>query len=154
MLSALIAAKRPSVRQSFSLIWIDISNKRFRELSAVSFIVPLATAGSEHHAAPSRRRPTGQSLFSHCRFFWSGKSSVARAGLVAALRRDDISTSSRWPVAICRLAKSSTRIAFSSLGKIESRRIRITIGAPPSGPCTRVHLPSEALNFEKSHRGA
>jgi ABC-type dipeptide/oligopeptide/nickel transport system ATPase subunit len=27
----------------------------------------------------------------------SGKSSVARAGLVAAIRRDDISTSSRWP---------------------------------------------------------
>jgi WD40 repeat protein len=32
----------------------------------------------------------------------SGKSSVARAGLVAAIRRDDILTSSGWPVAICR----------------------------------------------------
>jgi ABC-type dipeptide/oligopeptide/nickel transport system ATPase component len=32
----------------------------------------------------------------------SGKSSVARAGLVAAIRRDGIPTSSRWPIAICR----------------------------------------------------
>jgi hypothetical protein len=32
----------------------------------------------------------------------SGKSSVARAGLVAALKRDAIPNSARWPVAICR----------------------------------------------------
>jgi WD40 repeat protein len=32
----------------------------------------------------------------------SGKSSVARAGLVAAIKRDDIPASSRWPVAISR----------------------------------------------------
>jgi tetratricopeptide (TPR) repeat protein len=32
----------------------------------------------------------------------SGKSSVARAGLVAALKRDGIAGSSGWPVAICR----------------------------------------------------
>jgi ABC-type thiamine transport system ATPase subunit len=32
----------------------------------------------------------------------SGKSSVARAGLVAALKRDAIPGSARWPVAICR----------------------------------------------------
>jgi WD40 repeat protein len=32
----------------------------------------------------------------------SGKSSVARAGLIAALKRDAIPGSSRWPVAICR----------------------------------------------------
>jgi len=32
----------------------------------------------------------------------SGKSSVARAGLVAALKHDEIPGSTRWPVAICR----------------------------------------------------
>jgi hypothetical protein len=32
----------------------------------------------------------------------SGKSSVARAGLVAALKRDAIPGSDRWPIAICR----------------------------------------------------
>jgi hypothetical protein len=32
----------------------------------------------------------------------SGKSSVARAGLVTAIKRDDIPNSSHWPVAICR----------------------------------------------------
>jgi hypothetical protein len=32
----------------------------------------------------------------------SGKSSVARAGLVAAIKRDGIQGSSRWPVATCR----------------------------------------------------
>jgi hypothetical protein len=32
----------------------------------------------------------------------SGKSSVAPAGLVAALKRDEIAGSSRWPIAIFR----------------------------------------------------
>jgi hypothetical protein len=32
----------------------------------------------------------------------SGKSSVARAGLVAAIKRDDIPNSTHWPVGICR----------------------------------------------------
>jgi WD domain, G-beta repeat len=51
----------------------------------------------------------------------SGKSSVARAGLVAALRRDDISTSSRWSVAICRPGSDpleSLAVALSRAGNV------------------------------------
>jgi hypothetical protein len=45
---SLIAAKRPSVEQVFSLIWTEISKKRFREYSVVSFQpVSWSMAGGE-----------------------------------------------------------------------------------------------------------
>src|SRR5271157_1127531 len=50
-------------------------------------------------------------------FSGSGKSSVARAGVSGAIRRDDISASSRWPVAICRPGSDpleSLAVALSS----------------------------------------
>ena len=56
----------------------------------------------------------------------SGKSSVARAGLVAAIRRDDISTSSRWPVAICRPGPDP----LESLAVALSRAVNVGQGAP------------------------
>jgi len=56
----------------------------------------------------------------------SGKSSVARAGLVAALRRDDISTSSRWPVAIFRPGPDPVR----SLAVALSQTLKIAQSAP------------------------
>src|SRR3984957_7730304 len=56
----------------------------------------------------------------------SGKSSVARAGLVAAIRRDDISSSSRWPVAICRPGPDP----LESLAVALSRAVNVGQGAP------------------------
>jgi WD40 repeat protein len=56
----------------------------------------------------------------------SGKSSVARAGLVAAIRRGDISTSSRWPVAICRPGSDP----LESLAVAVSRAVNVGQGAP------------------------
>jgi hypothetical protein len=56
----------------------------------------------------------------------SGKSSVARAGLVAAIRRDNISTSSRWPVAICRPGSDP----LESLAVALSRAVNVGQGAP------------------------
>jgi hypothetical protein len=56
----------------------------------------------------------------------SGKSSVARAGLVAAIRHDDISTSSRWPVAICRPGFDP----LESLAVALSSAVNVGQGAP------------------------
>jgi hypothetical protein len=56
----------------------------------------------------------------------SGKSSMARAGLVAALRRDDIATSSRWPVAICRPGSDPLESMVVTL----SRAVNVGQGAP------------------------
>jgi hypothetical protein len=55
----------------------------------------------------------------------SGKSSVARAGLVAALKRDAIPSSSRWPVAICRPGPDP----IESLAVALSRAVNIGQGA-------------------------
>ena len=54
------------------------------------------------------------------------KWSVARAGLVAAIRRDDIPTSSRWPVAICRPGPDP----LESLAVALSRAVNVGQGAP------------------------
>jgi hypothetical protein len=56
----------------------------------------------------------------------SGKSSVARAGLVAALKRDAIPGSSRWPVAICRPGSDP----LESLAVALSRAVYVGQGAP------------------------
>jgi hypothetical protein len=56
----------------------------------------------------------------------SGKSSVARAGLVAAVRRDDIPASSRWPVAICRPGSDP----LESLAVALSSAVNVGQGAP------------------------
>src|SRR5271167_847186 len=56
----------------------------------------------------------------------SGKSSVARAGLVAAIKRDDISISSRWPVAICRPGSDP----LESLAVALSSAVNVGQGAP------------------------
>jgi hypothetical protein len=55
----------------------------------------------------------------------SGKSSVARAGLVAALKRDAIPSSSRWPVAICRPGPDP----IESLAVALSKAVNISQGA-------------------------
>jgi hypothetical protein len=55
----------------------------------------------------------------------SGKSSVARAGLVAALKRDAIPSSSRWPVAVCRPGPDP----IESLAVALSRAMNIGQGA-------------------------
>jgi TIR domain len=86
----------------------------------------------------------------------SGKSSVARAGLVAALRRDDISTSSRWPVAIFRpgpdpveslaVARRLTLRGYKQIGGLEGavqRRAETTLAAFSQGEkelCRRTFL--------------
>ena len=54
------------------------------------------------------------------------KWSVARAGLVAAIRRDDIPTSSRWPLAIC----PSGPDPLESLAVALSRAVNVGQGAP------------------------
>ena len=56
----------------------------------------------------------------------SGKSSVARAGLVAALKRDAIPGSARWPVAICRPGPDP----LESLAVALSRAVNVGQGAP------------------------
>jgi hypothetical protein len=56
----------------------------------------------------------------------SGKSSVARAGLVAALKRDVIPGSARWPVAICRPGPNP----LESLAVALSRVVNVGQGAP------------------------
>jgi WD40 repeat protein len=56
----------------------------------------------------------------------SGKSSVARAGLVAALNRDDLPGSSRWPVAIFRPGVDP----LESLAVALSRAVNVGQGAP------------------------
>jgi hypothetical protein len=48
----------------------------------------------------------------------SGKSSVARAGLVAALKHDAIPGSSRWPVAICRPGEDPLENLAVALSKV------------------------------------
>jgi tetratricopeptide (TPR) repeat protein len=48
----------------------------------------------------------------------SGKSSVARAGLVAALKRDAIAGSSGWPVAICRPGPDPLESLAVALSKV------------------------------------
>jgi hypothetical protein len=55
----------------------------------------------------------------------SGKSSVARAGLIAALKRNDISASSRWPVALCRPGSDP----LESLAVALSRAVNVGQGA-------------------------
>ena len=56
----------------------------------------------------------------------SGKSSVARAGLVAALKHDGISGSSRWPIAIFRPGSDP----LESLAVALSRAVNVGQGAP------------------------
>jgi hypothetical protein len=56
----------------------------------------------------------------------AGKSSVTRAGLVAAIRRDDILASSRWPVAICRPGSDP----LESLAVALSSAVNVGQGAP------------------------
>jgi hypothetical protein len=56
----------------------------------------------------------------------SGKSSVARAVLIAAIGRDDISTSSRWPIAICRPGPDP----LESLAVALSMAVNVGQGAP------------------------
>jgi WD40 repeat protein len=48
----------------------------------------------------------------------SGKSSVARAGLVAALKRGGIAGSAEWPIAICRPGPSPTESLAIALSKV------------------------------------
>ncbi len=59
----------------------------------------------------------------------SGKSSVARAGLVAALKHDAIAGSSRWPVAILRPGPDPVE----SLAVALSRALNVGQGAPALG---------------------
>ena len=55
----------------------------------------------------------------------SGKSSVARAGLVAALKHDAIPGSARWPVAICRPGPDQLEsLAVTLLGMSVSAKAR------------------------------
>ena len=56
----------------------------------------------------------------------SGKSSVARAGLVAALKHDPIPGSARWPVAICRPGPDP----LESLAVALSRAVNVCQGVP------------------------
>src|SRR5271165_2953327 len=56
----------------------------------------------------------------------SGKSSVARAGLVAALKHDAIPGSASWPVAICRPGPDP----LESLAVVLSRTVNVGLGAP------------------------
>ena len=63
-------------------------------------------------------RPTNQSISGHRRRLGSGKSSVTRAGLVAALKHDAIPGSSRWPVAICRPGEDPLENLAVALSKV------------------------------------
>jgi formylglycine-generating enzyme required for sulfatase activity len=56
----------------------------------------------------------------------SGKSSVARAGLIATLKRGDIPSSAHWPVAICRPGPDP----LESLAVAISRTVNTGQGAP------------------------
>jgi tetratricopeptide (TPR) repeat protein len=56
----------------------------------------------------------------------SGKSSVARAGLIAAIKHDGIQNSSRWPVAICRPGPDPLESLAVALSKV------VDIGQSPS----------------------
>jgi len=73
-------------------------------------------------------------------FSGSGKSSVARAGVSGAIRRDDISASSRWPVAICRPGSDP----LESLAVALSSAVNVAQGAPA--------LAELIVEFEKNEK--